>query len=118
MILDTDYYEKLINYFINDKKVIGIQGIDRSLIEAKNNVTNIVIFDKLIYCMEQFFETSVLLNKQNSFVSPSLAVAHPNVHKEFEVESQWISTCAGVFKNHFLKNILSQKILSLILMNT
>lgn len=104
VLLDNDYYEKLINYFLNDQELIGIQGLDRSLIEANNSVTKIIILDKIIYFIEQFFETSVLLNKKNSFVSPSLAVAHPNVKKEFEVESQWISTCAGVFKKSLFKN--------------
>ena len=43
-------------------------------------------------------EYKVLFNKKNSFVSPSLAVAHPNLKKDFEINTEWISTCAGIFK--------------------
>ena len=52
----------------------------------------------MVYFFEQVFETSVLLNKKNSFVSPSLAVAHPNLNSDFETNTEWISTCAGIFK--------------------
>ena len=98
VVLDNDYYEKLINYFLNDNNLVGIQGLDKSLIEKNNGPTKIIFINKLIYHLEQFFETSSLYNQNNCFVSPSLAVAHPNIKKEFEKESQWISTCAGIFK--------------------
>ena len=52
----------------------------------------------MVNFFEQFFETSVLFNKKKSFVSPSLAVAHPNLKKDFEINTEWISTCAGIFK--------------------
>ena len=57
----------------------------------------------MLFLFEQFFETSFLLYKDKPYVSPSLAVAHPNVLKNFEVSSQWISTCAGVFKKEIFK---------------
>ena len=31
-----------------------------------------------------------------------IAVAHPDVKEDFEVDSQWISTCAGIFRRLFL----------------
>ena len=43
------------------------------------------------------------MNRQEAYVSPSLAVAHPKVNKEFEVNSQWISTCAGVFRKNLFE---------------
>ena len=98
VVLDKDYYEKLIRYFVDENNLIGIQGLDKSLIEKKDGPTKIILLNKVIYFLEQFFETSALYNKNKCFVSPSLAVSHPNVNKEFEVESQWISTCAGIFK--------------------
>lgn len=98
VVLDKDYYEKLIKYFLSDNNLIGIQGLDKSLIEKGSGPTKIVFFNKLIYFIEQFFETSALYNQKRCNVSPSLAVSHPNVNKEFEIESQWISTCAGIFK--------------------
>lgn len=103
VVLDENYYESLINYFNNDQELIAIQGLDRSLLEKSKSITNLIVLDKIIYLIEQFFETSVLLNQKNSFVSPSLAVSHPNVKEKFEVQSQWISTCAGVFKKSIFK---------------
>ena len=103
VVLDRDYYEKLISYFEKDNELIAIQGIDRSLLDKKNYKYNEKIFRKLIYFFEQFFETSLLFNKKQSYVSPSLAVAHPNFKSDFEINSEWISTCAGIFKRSLFK---------------
>ena len=103
VILDSDYYKNLITYFSNRKNLIAIQGTDRSLIklQIKNNNN---IFYKLVYYFEQFFETSLIFNQKNAYVSPSMAVAHPNVKNDFEVSSQWISTCAGLFKREIFED--------------
>ena len=98
VVLDKDYYEKLIKYFVNEKNIIGIQGLDKSLIEKNNGPTQIKLLNKFIYFIEQFLETSALYNQNKCYVSPSLAVSHPNVNTEFETDSQSISTCAGIFK--------------------
>ena len=109
VVLDKDYYEKLIKYFVNEKNIIGIQGLDKSLIEKNNGPTQIKFFNKFIYFIEQFFETSALYNQNKCYVSPSLAVSHPNVNKEFEIDSQWISTCAGIFKKSLFKKYFFPK---------
>ena len=57
VVLDKDYYEKLIKYFVNEKNIIGIQGLDKSLIEKNNGPTPITYFNKLIYFVEQFFQS-------------------------------------------------------------
>ena len=103
VILDSDYYKVLITYFYNRKNLIAIQGTDRSLIESqfKNNYN---IFYKIGYYLEQFFETSLIFNQKSAYVSPSMAVAHPNVKNDFEVSSQWISTCAGLFKREIFED--------------
>ncbi len=99
VILDNNYYEILIEYFSSKKDLIAIQGIDRNLLNSKKEISILKkIVDKLIYSFEQFFETSLLFNKKFPYVSPSLAVSHPKLEDEFEVSSQWISTCAGIFK--------------------
>ena len=95
VILDKDYYEILLKYFYMDSNLIGIQGLDRSLLENNSGKS---FFSNIVILFEQFFETSVLFNKKHSFVSPSLAVAHPNLKKDFEINTEWISTCAGIFK--------------------
>jgi len=95
IILDKDYYEILLKYFYKDSNLIGIQGLDRSLLENNSGKS---FFSNMVNIFEQFFETSVLFNRKNSFVSPSLAVAHPNLNNDFETNTEWISTCAGIFK--------------------
>ena len=98
VILDPNYYEILLKYFHLNQNLIAIQGLDRSLLECNYKVTSSKIIDNIIYFFEQFFETTVLLNRKTCYVSPSLSVAHPDVKKDFELKSEWISTCAGVFK--------------------
>ena len=104
VILDSDYYKVLIEYFSDREDLIAIQGIDRALIESqiKNHTSN--FFSRLVYNFEQFFETSLIFNQKTAHVSPSMAVAHPNVLMDFEVSSQWISTCAGLFKRNLFEN--------------
>ena len=99
VILDKDYYSTLIEYFVENKDLIAIQGVDKSFIETQKQLAiSTKIFPKLVNYFEQFFETSTLINKKFAYVSPSLAVAHPDVKEDFEVDSQWISTCAGIFR--------------------
>ncbi len=100
VVLDKDYYEILLNYFTFNKNLIAIQGLDRSLLLDKKTNNRFKFIDKLIYLFEDFFETSSLFNRKNGYVSPSLAVAHPNIQIDFEVKSEWISTCAGIFKKY------------------
>ncbi len=100
VVLDKDYYEILLNYFSVNEKLIAIQGLDRSLLLDSKANNRFKLVDKLIYLFEDFFETSSLFNRSNGYVSPSLAVAHPNVQIDFEVKSEWISTCAGIFKKY------------------
>ena len=98
VVLDYDYYSILMEYFIKDKNLIAIQGTDRALIEHQKSSQRNNLVSKLVHYFEQFFETSFLLNRKSAYVSPSLAVSHPDVLSDFEVYSQWISTCAGLFK--------------------
>ena len=104
VILDSDYYDILINYFYYKKNLIAIQGTDRALIESQKKDDRNNVFYKIFYCFEQFFETSLIFNKKSAYVSPSMAVAHPNVKIDFEVSSQWISTCAGLFKRDLFED--------------
>ncbi len=98
VVLEDEYYEKIGNYFKKNKKLIAVQGLDKSLIEYQNSLKNVRPIMRIFIALEQFFEISFLINKERAYVSPSLAVAHPNALKDFEVFSEWISTCAGVFK--------------------
>ena len=83
--------------------MIGIQGLDRSFIESQINDKGANIFKRLLLKCEDFFETGTLSNRKSGYVSPSLAVSHPNVLTDFEVNTQWISTCAGIFKKNLFR---------------
>lgn len=98
VVLEDEYYEIIGNYFKKNSKLIAVQGLDKSLIDFQNSLNKFNIFKKIFILLEQIFETSFLFNKKKALVSPSLAVSHPNSLEEFEVISEWISTCAGVFK--------------------
>tara|TARA_B100001248_G_C27352884_1_gene442280 strand:+ start:380 stop:1390 length:1011 start_codon:yes stop_codon:yes gene_type:complete len=103
VILDKNYYSILSKYFKEKKDLIAIQGVDKALIEAQLKHKKSSFFSKIIYYSEQFFENSLLLNRKFAYVSPSLTVAHPPLDEEFEISSQWISTCAGLFKRNLFE---------------
>ena len=103
VILDKNYYSILLNYFEKKKDLIAIQGIDKALVESQIKLNKGSLLSRIIYYSEQFFENSLLLNREYAYVSPSLAVAHPSLDKDFEISSQWISTCAGMFKKELFK---------------
>lgn len=103
VILDKNYYSVLSSYFLKNEKLIAIQGLDKSLVDYQKSLEKSRFLKKMLFLFEQFFETSFLLYKDKPYVSPSLAVAHPDVLTNFEVSSQWISTCAGVFKKEIFK---------------
>ena len=103
VILDKNYYSILLKYFKEKKDLIAIQGVDKALIEAQLKHKQSSFFSKIIYYSEQFFENSLLLNRKFAYVSPSLTVAHPPLDEEFEISSQWISTCAGLFKRNLFE---------------
>ena len=103
VILDFNYYAPLVNYFKKDPDLIAIQGLDRSFIESQINDKDAHLLKRFLLKCEDFFETGTLSNRKSGYVSPSLAVSHPNVLSDFEVNSQWISTCAGVFKRKLFR---------------
>ena len=105
VILDSDYYEVIVDYFKRYSDLVAIQGLDRNLIEFSSSFKDQSIFRKILYYFEQFFEISELLNRDKVYVSPSLAISHPRI-KNFEYESQWISTCAGVFRRDIFPRYL------------
>ena len=98
VILEKEYYSTLIKYFLKNSDLIAIQGVDKSFVKSQTNFQHSSLFNKLANYIEEFFETSSLNNRKRAFVSPSLAVSHPNVKKEFEITTEWVSTCAGIFK--------------------
>lgn len=105
VIVDNDYYEKIIKIFRDDNSIAGVQGIDRSLIESFTANVEQKTFGKILLAIENFSEHTSITKGQRAELSPSLAVMHPLPNSEFKVESQWISTCAGVFKKSLFNSI-------------
>ena len=98
VILEKDYYEKIITIFENDEAVIGAQGVDLSLVEAYSKRKSGGILSRALIKAERFFEVSSIVGVNTARVRPSLAVEHPDPSSDFLVCSEWISTCAGVFR--------------------
>tara|TARA_B100000795_G_scaffold119635_1_gene89034 strand:- start:220 stop:1230 length:1011 start_codon:yes stop_codon:yes gene_type:complete len=105
VVLDNDYYEKVIYVFESDNEVVGVQGLDRALVE--NYVVNVrkKFIGKILLVIENFLEQAFIIKDKNSSLRPSLAVVHPIPDIDFYEESQWISTCAGVFKANLFEII-------------
>ena len=105
VVLDKDYYEKILDVFSGDEHVVGVQGIDRALIESfKINVRE-KFLGWFWLSLENVLEHSSIIKRKNSNLRPSLAVTHPIPDVDFSVESEWISTCAGVFRADLFKTI-------------
>ena len=105
VILDTDYYEKVIDVFEINKEVVGVQGLDWGFVENYEAKIQGKLKGQFWLFIENFFEASSIIKGKKSDVSPSLAVMHPIPNLDFCVESQWISTCAGVFKTNLFDHI-------------
>ena len=104
VVLDIDYYEKILDVFDSDNNIVGVQGLDHALVE-NYKMTSKSYIRRLGLFIENIFEHSFIIKKNNSDLRPSLAVTHPIPTSDFFIESQWISTCAGVFKTE-LFNVL------------
>ena len=75
--MDDDYYEKVIDVFESDSNVVGVQGLDRALVE--NYATNIrnKFFGNILIAVENFLEQAFIIKDKNATLRPSLAVTHP-----------------------------------------
>ena len=95
-----DYYEKILDVFQSDTNIVGVQGLDRDLIESFQKNVRGKLMGWIWLSIENFFQHASIIKDKRSGVSPSLAVMHPIPDIDFCLESQWISTCAGVFKTN------------------
>lgn len=105
VVVDIDYYEKILEVFNNDSDIVGVQGLDWGFIESYETKIDGNFIGQFWLFIENLFEHSSMLKDKRSDVRPSLAVVNPIPNKEFYLESQWISTCAGVFKTSLFEKI-------------
>lgn len=103
VILNIDYAKNILNIFSKDDSVIGAQGIDLVLQKIyERRKSNLVSFISLK--LEKIFHYSWFFKKGRPRVYSSLAITHPDPPYSFNLESEWISTCAGFFKRSIFKN--------------
>lgn len=104
VILEPSYYLNLVLLF-DDPSVLGAQGVDTNLIKEFSRRKNSNIFEKLLLLFENVFETSSTFSANSAKVRPSLAVEHPDIRFDFSIQSQWISTCAGIFRRKVFESV-------------
>ena len=98
VLLDCDYYENVLDVFEADDQVVGVQGVDRDFVESYQATISGSYLRRLFLVIENFLEPSFIVKGTTAEVRPSLAVTHPLPGGDFFVESEWVSTCAGVFR--------------------
>ncbi len=103
VVIDTNYCKELISIFELDPEVIGAQGVDSRRIDSQLKRRKSSIFRKLFINFVEFLEFSEVVGSPRSIVSPSICCFHPDVTKEFEVYSEWISTCASFYRREAFK---------------
>jgi glucosyl-dolichyl phosphate glucuronosyltransferase len=103
VVLDKNYYYEIEKVFINNDKALGVQGFDSGLNKSEQKI-NENIFNRWIYNFEKAFMISSFFERERSRVLPSLCVTIPYPNFNTLIQSEWISTCAGVFsKKVFMK---------------
>ena len=95
--LDTNYYYEIERVFLSYPKALGVQGWDPT-VKKSFEKTNSNFLRNLLYKFEKFFMISSFFENGRSRVLPSLCVTNPSPDNfNSTVQSEWISTCAGVF---------------------
>ena len=102
VILDVNYYHEIEKVFFKFPNALGVQGYDKCCYRGFQKTID-SFFQKLIYQYEKIFMVSSFFEKDKSRVLPSLCVTKPNPNFNLIIQSQWISTCAGVFSKEVFK---------------
>ena len=100
VVIESNYSSQLIKDFELNQEIIGSQGVDSRRISAQINRKKSSLVKKLIINFIEFLEISEVVGSKISKVSPSICLFHPDVTKEFEVYSQWISLCASFYRRN------------------
>ena len=97
VLLDSNYYEEIEKVFLENPDALGVHGYNKLVNKAYKEMKNSFIYtllDKFV----KFFMISSYYEEAKSRVLPSLCVTNP-IPTSFNsiVQSEWVSTCAGVF---------------------
>lgn len=96
VILDKNYYYEIEKVFLSDENTMGVQGFDTNTLEFKKKFQKNFLF-RCLYRFVKFFQISGYYENERARVLPSLCVTYPYPGFNSIIQSQWISTCAGVF---------------------
>ena len=97
VLLDSNYYEEIEKVFLEHPHALGVQGYNKLVNQAYKEMKNSFTYS-LLEKFVKIFMISSYYEEGKSRVLPSLCVTNP-IPTSFNsiVQSEWISTCAGVF---------------------
>jgi glycosyltransferase involved in cell wall biosynthesis len=96
VVLDKKYYYEIEKVFLKNNSALGVQGLDTTLYKFKKKFKNNISY-RWTYKFAKFFKISSYFENERARVLPSLCVTHPYPEFKSIIQSEWISTCAGVF---------------------
>lgn len=109
-ILNENFFELIIELFNGDDQVKGVQGFDLEFFVAQKKINEISLA-RAIYEFEKFFQISSFYGKK-PVVLPSLCVVNPMPVHGPVVETNWLSTCACVYRCEvFEKNMFDEQMM-------
>ena len=98
VVIENNYSSQLIKDFELNPEIIGSQGVDSRRISSQINRKKSSILKKVFINLIEVLEINEVVGYKTSKISPSICCFHPDVTKEFEIYSQWISTCACFYR--------------------
>ncbi len=104
VVLDPNYYEEIEKVFLEHPDALGVHGYNKLGNKAYQEMKK-SFFKNLMDKFIKFFMIYTYYEDNKSRVLPSLCVTNPTPPSfNSIVQSEWVSTCAGVFsKKVFLK---------------
>ena len=97
VLLDLNYYEEIEKVFVEYPDALGVHGYNKLIDNTYQKMKKNFLYS-LLYKFVKFFMISNYYEEAKSRVLPSLCVTNP-IPTSFNtiVQSEWVSTCAGVF---------------------
>ena len=97
VILDANYYEEIEKVFLEYPDALGVHGYNKRVNKSYQKMKS-SFSQSLVYKFEKLFMVSSFFEEAQSRVLPSLCVTNPTPPGfNSIVQSEWVSTCAGVF---------------------
>ena len=105
VLLDSNYVDILISHLDKEHELLGAQGVDRILQRSYRSSRS----SSLKYFFNRIYELMGISSSyapagQTLKVLPSLCVQNPENNANFSTCSEWLSTCAGVFRTNIFKS--------------